>query len=136
MPIFAKIFFHISVHKKNAVQIRRIPKIYSVSDLIFYEILFCFIHCFVIFLIVTTGNIFHPVFMLKEPLDCQTDTIFETGFRIPANFLFDLVRCDRITTVMSLTIFYICDQVLTDKFFTRIPFRSISCRVSRMIWMI
>ena len=49
--------------------------------------------------------------MLKEPLDRQANSILKTCLRIPANFFFDLVRCDRITTVMTLAVLYVSDQV-------------------------
>ena len=61
--------------------------------------------------------------MLEEPLNGLLDALGEHGLRIPADLCFDLIRCNGITTVMSLTVSYVGNQLLAYQCFSRITVR-------------
>ena len=54
---------------------------------------------------------FHPVLMLKIPLDRQPDTLPEHRLRFPTDLRLDLVRGNGVPPVMSFPIFHISNQI-------------------------
>lgn len=81
------------------------------------------VHVLIVFLIIAAGDAIHPVLMLEIPFDRLPDAFCEAGLGIPAHLSLDLVRCDGITAVMALAVFYISDQILAHKRFSRISLR-------------
>ena len=48
---------------------------------------------------------FHPVRVVKIPADRLADPLFKHRVRLPADLFFDLVRRDRVASVVPLTVF-------------------------------
>ena len=61
--------------------------------------------------------------MLEEPCYCLPDTVLEHGLRFPANLRLDLIRSNGITSVVTLSVLNIGNQILADKRFSRVSFR-------------
>ena len=59
------------------------------------------VHVLIVFLVVTAGDTLHPVFMLEIPCNGLFDAFFEHRLRIPADLFLDLVRSDRVSSVVS-----------------------------------
>ena len=52
--------------------------------------------------------------MLEVPGDGLADAFLEHGLGIPADLCLDLVRRDGLSSVMSLTVFHVSDQIVVD----------------------
>lgn len=103
--------------------------------------LFCnrlklFVHLSIVFLVIATCRILHPILMLKVPLNGLPDAILEHSLRRPPDFRLDLIRCDRITSVMAFPVLDICDQIPGYKLLSQVVIRKLLWSVSRMMLMI
>ena len=55
-----------------------------------------------------------------EIINIIIDTLFEHCLRLPADLSLDLIRCDRITSVMTFSILHVSDQIFAYKCTSRI----------------
>ena len=63
------------------------------------------IHPLVIFHIISSRDVFHPLLVVQIPTDRLDNSGFERSFRCPAQFVCNLCRINGITLVMAQTVF-------------------------------
>ena len=72
------------------------------------------VHILIVVLVITAGDVVHPLFMVQVPVDGQHDALLERGLRVPAQIVLDLGGVDAVTAVMAQTVSNVLDQVLAD----------------------
>ena len=70
------------------------------------------IHLLIVLLVVAGSYVLHPLLVLEVPLDCLADAFVKHCLRLPADLSLDLVRCDGVSTVMTLSVCYVLDKVI------------------------
>ena len=72
------------------------------------------VHILIVVLVITAGDVVHPLLVVQVPVDGQHDTLLERGLRVPAQIVLDLGGVDAVTAVMAQTVGHMLDQVLAD----------------------
>ena len=79
------------------------------------------IHPVIIGSIISTRNTFHPSLILQIPTDSFQNAFFKRSFRHPSQFPGDFRRINRITLVMSQTVFDKSDQIIVYPIYSQFP---------------
>ena len=82
------------------------------------------IHPLVIFHIISSRDVFHPLLVVQIPTDRLDNSGFERSFRCPAQFVCNLCRINGITMVMAQTVFYKSNQAVVDPVDGNLPVRT------------
>ena len=82
------------------------------------------IHPLVIFHIISSRDVFHPLLVVQIPTDRLDNSGFERSFRCPAQFVCNLCRINSITLVMAQTVFYKSNQAVVDPVDGNLPVRT------------
>ena len=82
------------------------------------------IHPLVIFHIISSRDVFHPLLVVQIPTDRLDNSGFERSFRCPAQFVCNLCRINGITLVMAQTVFYKSNQAVVDPVDGNLPVRT------------
>ena len=81
---------------------------------VLYRALLILVHILIVVLVITAGDVVHPLLVVQVPVDGQHDALLERGLRVPAQIVLDLGGVDAVTAVMAQTVSHMLDQVLAD----------------------
>ena len=66
-----------------------------------YRLLLILVHILIVILVITAGNVIHPLLMVQVPVDGQHDALLERGLGVPAQIVLDLGGVDAIAAVVT-----------------------------------
>ena len=65
------------------------------------DLLLILIHFFVVFLVIAAGDIVHPFFICKIPINSQNNSLFKRSFGIPAEVILNFCRINTVSSVVT-----------------------------------
>ena len=79
-----------------------------------YRLLLILIHILIVVLIITAGDVVHPLLMVQVPVDGEHDALLKGGLGVPAQIVLDLGGVDAVAAVVAQTVGHMLDEILAD----------------------